>query len=200
MVDYVARAATRLGLSVVGRAHWGQGDYGALARRVLRARPTAVVLTGCICAGGPPLVIALRRTLGRSVAVLASDNFTFSANMAGPGAPPEMFGVYISGTGSDPAAPSALPAATSAFLRRVFPGRPLTDIDRFVPLAAAATQALLDAIRRSGGVSFDANGDPARAPVSIYRISKAAPPGPHLPVSGLLLDRVIEADPGLAAP
>jgi ABC-type branched-subunit amino acid transport system substrate-binding protein len=97
----------------------------------------------------------------------------------------------------------------------------LTDIDRFVPLAAAATQTLLEAIRRSdgsrasivaelthgraaetiiGGISFDANGDPSRTPVSIYRISKAAPPGRHLPVSGLLLDRVIEADPGLSAP
>jgi ABC-type branched-subunit amino acid transport system substrate-binding protein len=152
---------------------------------------------------------------------LASDNFTFSGNMAGPGTPPEAFGLYISGAGADPAAASALPAAARAFLRRVFPGRPLTDIDRFVPLAAAATETLLDAIRRSdgsrasiveeltrgraagtviGGVSFDANGDPARTPISIYRVSKAAPPGPHLPVSGLLLDRVIEADPGLSAP
>jgi hypothetical protein len=48
-------------------------------------------------------------------------------------------------------------------------------------------------------VSFDANGDPTRNPVSIYRISKAAPPAPHRGVSGLKLDRVIDADPALAA-
>jgi YVTN family beta-propeller protein len=222
MVDYVARAATRLGLSVVGRAHWGPpSTFASLAQRVLRARPAAVVLTGCICSHGGQLLVTLRRKLGRSVPVLASDNFTFAANMAGPGAPSEAFGVYISGTGADPADPSAFPPEMRAFLTRVFPGRPLTDIDRFVPLAAAATQALLEAIRRSdgsrasivaeltrgrasgtvlGGVSFDANGDPTRDPVSIYRISKAAPPGPHLAVSGLKLDRVIEADPALAAP
>jgi ABC-type branched-subunit amino acid transport system substrate-binding protein len=87
-------------------------------------------------------------------------------------------------------------------------------------MAAAATEALLDAIRLSDGsrasvveqltrgravtvlgtVTFDANGDPVRTPVSIYRISRRAPPGPHLPVSGLLLDRVIDADPALSAP
>ena len=220
MVEYVSRAAGRLGLTVVGRAHWGLPGYASLARRVLRARPTAVVVTGCICSHGGPLLVTLRRTLGRRVAMLASDNFTFAGNMAGPGAPPEAFGIYISGTGADPAS-SALPAETRAFLKAAFPGRPLTDIDRFVPLAAAATQALLDAIARSdgsrasivdeltrgraagtvlGNISFDANGDPARDPVSIYRISKAAPPAPHVPVTGLELDRVIEADPALARP
>jgi len=51
-----------------------------------------------------------------------------------------------------------------------------------------------------GGVSFDANGDPTRDPVSIYRISKMSRPTPHIPVSGLRLDRVIEADPALAEP
>jgi len=220
MVEYVSRAAGRLGLTVVGRAHWGLPGYASLARRVLRARPTAVVLTGCICSHGGPLLVTLRRTLGRRVAMLASDNFTFAGNMAGPGAPPEAFGIYISSTAVDPAF-SALPAETRAFLQAAFPGRRLTDIDRFVPLAAVATQALLDAIARSdgsrasivdeltrgraagtvlGNISFDANGDPTRDPVSIYRISKAARPAPHLPVSGLELDRVIEADPALAQP
>jgi YVTN family beta-propeller protein len=216
MVQYVANAARHLGLSVVGREHWGKPGYDALARRVLRTRPDAVVLTGCICSNGGDLLVTLRRTLGRSVAVLASDNFTFAGSMAA-GAPPEAFGVYISQAGQDPAAASP---ATRAFLERVFPGRPLSDIGPFAPLSAAATQALLDAIRRSdgsrasvaeeltrgraltvvGGVSFDANGDPVRTPISIYRISKQAPPGPHLAVSGLELDRVIQADPALAGP
>jgi YVTN family beta-propeller protein len=222
MAEYVDRAASRLGLSVVGRAHWNEsGPYTALAQSLRAARPTAVVLTGCICSNGGEVLVTLRRTLGRGVAVLASDNFTFSGDMAGRNAPPEAFGVYISGTGADPSAVSEFPPGTAEFLKRVFPGRPLNDIERYVPLAAAATQALLDAIRRSDGsrasiveeltrgraagtlvgtVSFDANGDLTHAPVSIYRISKAAGPTPHLPVSGLKLDRVIEADPALAAP
>jgi ABC-type branched-subunit amino acid transport system substrate-binding protein len=218
MVEYVGRAAKRLGLSVVGREHWESTAFASLARRVRAARPTAVVLTGCICSNGGELVVALRRALGPDVAVIASDNFTFNGNMADANAPPEVFGVYISSFGADT---TTFPRATRQFLTNVFPGRPLTDIAREVPLAAAATQALLDAIRRSDGsrasivqeltrgraagtvagtVSFDANGDPTRSLVSIYRISKAAPPGPHLPTSGLKLDRVIDADPALAAP
>jgi YVTN family beta-propeller protein len=221
MVEYVGRAASRLGLSVVGRAHWGRSGYASLARRVRAARPTAVVLTGCICSNGGELLVTLRRTLGPDVAVLASDNFTFSGDMAGPNAPREVFGVYISGTGVDPAAVSAFPGKSRQFLKRVFRGRDLTDIERYVPLAAAATQTLLEAIRRSDGsrasvveeltrgraagtlvgtVSFDANGDPTRSLVSIYRISKAAGSTPHRATSGLKLDRVIEADPALAAP
>jgi YVTN family beta-propeller protein len=221
MVEYVDRAARRLGLSVVGRAHWGPSGYESLARRIRASRATAVVLTGCVCSNGGELLVALRRNLGRGVAVLASDNFTFSGDMAGPGTPPEAFGTYISSTGADVAAVSSFPPETAQFLKRVFPGRPRTDIDRFVPLAAAATQTLLDAIRRSDGsrasvvqeltrgraagtlvgtVSFDANGNPTRAPVSIYRISKQAPPATHLQAWGLKLDRVINADPALAAP
>ena len=216
MVQYVANAARHLGLSVVGRAHWGKPGYDALARRVQRTRPDAVVLTGCFCSHGGDVLVTLRRRLGRDVAVLASDTFTFAGNMAA-GAPPEAFGVYISQAGEAPAAASP---ATRAFLERVFPGRPLSDIGAFTPLAAAATQALLDAVSRSdgsrasvaeeltrgraltvlGGVSFDANGDPVRTPISIYRISKHAPPGAHLAVSGLELDRVIQADPALAGP
>jgi branched-chain amino acid transport system substrate-binding protein len=221
MVEYVARAAGPLGLSVVGRGHWGSSGFASLARRVRAARPTAVVLTGCICSNGGELLVTLRRTLGSGVAVLASDNFTFGGNMAGPNAPPEVFGTYISLAGRDPAAPSDVPPQTVRFLKRVFPGRALTDIEPFVPVAAAATQTLLEAIRRSDGsrasvveelargraagtlagtVSFDANGDPTRSPISIYRISKAAPPAPHRGISGLKLDRVIDADPALAAP
>jgi ABC-type branched-subunit amino acid transport system substrate-binding protein len=178
-------------------------------------------LTGCICSNGGELLVTLRRTLGPDVAVLASDNLTFSGDMADPNAPPEVFGVYISGTGVDPAAVSAFPGKSRHFLKRVFRGRDLTDIERYVPLAAAATQTLLEAIRRSDGsrasiveeltrgraagtlvgtISFDANGDPTRSLVSIYRISKAAGSTPHRATSGLKLDRVIEADPALAAP
>lgn len=218
MVEYVNRAARRLGLTVVGHAHWKPSGLDALARRVRAAHPTAVVLTGCICTNGGGLVVALRRALGNGVPLFATDNFTFGGNMAGPNAPPEVFGVYISSNGADPAASRS---GTRQFLAKVFPGRALTDISLHVPLAAAATQALLEAIRRSDGsrasivdelargraagtvvgtVSFDANGDPTRSPVSIYRISKEASPGPHLPVSGLKLDRVLEADPALAAP
>jgi len=219
MATYVSRAARRAGLMVVGGAHWGRPPtFPMLAQRIRDARADAVVITGCICSDGGRLMVALRRGLGHGVPLLASDNFTFAGDMGSPDAPPEVFGTYISEAGADPA---TLGARGRGFLRRTFPGRPLTDIDRLVPAAAAAASALLDAIARSdgsrasiveelthgraaatplGSLSFDANGDVTRYPVSIYRISRDAPPGPHLPVQGLKLDRIIEADPAMSAP
>ena len=218
MVEYVSRAASRLGVGVAGHAHWGATGYDALARRIRRARSDAVVLTGCICSNGGHLLVALGRTLGTHTPLLASDNFTFAGNMAGPNAPRAAFGLYISSAGTEPV---ALSARARAFLHRAFPGRPLADIYPAVATAAAATQALVEAIGRSdgsrtsivdelthgrasgtilGNLTFDANGDSASEPVSIYRISRRAPAGPHRAVTGLVFDRVIEADGGLAAP
>ena len=79
--------------------------------------------------------------------------------------------------------------------------------------AAQATETMLDAIagsdgtrasvarrllaanaRRSfvGAVSFDANGDPSKVPIAIYRVDSHAPFAPHRGVQGLVVDRVLE--------
>jgi YVTN family beta-propeller protein len=213
MASYVEDAAGALGLHVAGLAEWSPtGRYRALAARIQRARADAVVITGCICTNGGQLVIDLRRGLGPSMPFLASDNFTCSCDMAAPGAPHEGYGMYITGAG---AAPARLSASARRFLHVVFPGRPLADIDANVPTAAAAAEALLQAIAASNGaradivaqlthnrvstttlgaVAFDANGDPVRAPFTIYRVTPNAPAMPHQPVGGRAVDRVIEAD------
>ena len=88
-----------------------------------------------------------------------------------------------------------------------------------MPTAAAATEALLQAISASNGaradivarlthdrvstttlgaIAFDANGDPVRAPFTVYRVTPDAPKTPHQPVGGRAVDRVIEADPTLS--
>jgi len=219
MVTYVARSARRLGLEVAGSGHWGpKGPYGPLASRIRAVHADAVVLTGCICSNAGELIVDLRHGLGPKVALLASDNFTCDCNMSGPDAPREGFGMYLTSAG---ATAIALPPSGRAFLRRVFPHRPSADLVVFVPIAAAATEALLEAIASSdgtrasvvgqlthervsntpiGSISFDANGDPVRAPFTVFRVSSNAPATPHVPTGGLVVDRVIDADPGLAAP
>jgi hypothetical protein len=44
----------------------------------------------------------------------------------------------------------------------------------------------------TGGVSFDAHGDPTPAPIAIYRVDSRLPAEPRLGVQGLALDRVVE--------
>jgi branched-chain amino acid transport system substrate-binding protein len=218
MVAYVQQAARRLGVRVVGSGHWGRGPYLALGRRIRASRPDAVVLTGCICSNGGGILTDLGRTLGPRVPFLATDNFTFAGNMAGPNAPAAAFRTYITQTR---AAAATLPPPGRAFLRATFPGRSLADLALDVPAAAAATDLLLNAIARSdgsrssvvdqlvrgravgsviGSVTFDADGDPAEASVTVSRVSRRAPKTPHLAVGGLQLVRVVIAEPGVAAP
>ena len=219
MVSYVSRASHHLGIDVAGTAHWtARGPYVALARTIRAAHADAVVLTGCICTNGGELITGLREGLGANVPFLASDNFTCTCDMGGPDAPVGAYGMYVTTAGT-PA--SRLSPAARRFLRGVLPGRNLTDISNAVPIAAAATDVLLQAIATSdgtrasiveqlthervgatpiGGVSFDANGDPSSAPFGVYRVSRQAPPVSHIPTGGLIVDQVIEADPGLAAP
>src|SRR5262249_11873178 len=152
------------------------------------------------------------------VPFLATDNFTFSGDMAQPGAPPAAFRTYVTGA---LAVPRGLPPQGRALMREIFPGRPLKDISRTVPAAAASMGLLLDAIARSDGTrasvvdqlvhgravgtplgsfAFDANGDPTLAPVTVTKISKSAGATPHVDPAGLAFVRVVNADPGIVAP
>ena len=119
-----------------------------------------------------------------------------------------------SGASSRPTArSSALPASGARFLATLLPGTRLDEIDPSVSNAAQATEILLDAISRSNGtrasitralfatdtnpgitgpISFDARGDPAPAPIAIYRIDSGAPRNSHQSVQGEMFQRVID--------
>jgi YVTN family beta-propeller protein len=217
MSTFVVNAAHALGVGVSGVGQWGQsGPYRGLATRIRRARADAVVITGCICTNGGGLLVGLRKVLGPSVPFLASDNFTCSCDMGGPGAPAAAIGMYITIAG---AAAPLLPTVGRTFVGRLFPNRPLADVSTFVPTAAAAAEALIRSIASSdgsrsdivaqlthgrlagspvGGVSFDANGDPTHAIFTVFRVARRAPFLPHVPTGGLRVDRVIDTDPALA--
>jgi branched-chain amino acid transport system substrate-binding protein len=207
-------AARKLRLHVAGEAAWNPEapGYEALARRVARAAPDAVVLGGCICENGPRLVRDLRAILDRHVALLAPDAFV-------PPPDDDSFlraraafdGLYI----TTPGLPvERLGRAGDKFRRAFMRGRRGAELDSYAVHAAQATKVLLDAIARSNGTrasvaselleshvtsdllgsfTFDRNGDPSSAPVSVFRLDLSGPPrvvaGARVP--GAVLDRVI---------
>jgi branched-chain amino acid transport system substrate-binding protein len=207
---YAAAAARKLGLAISGSAAWNASarSYRLPARRVARSGADAVLLSGCICSNGRKLVMDLRSVLGATATLIGTDNFSTTRGFRH--ARGAFDGLYISTAGL-PAA--ALPARGKRFLAQLAPGRPLYDVAEYAAYAAQAAETLLDAIARSngtrasvisellaskvgkgivGGVSFDTNGDPARAPIAIYRVDSHAPSEPHRGVQGLVLDRVLE--------
>jgi YVTN family beta-propeller protein len=217
MTEYVQRALRRLGVAVVGRAGWGQpsaAGFRSVVERVRASRADAVVLTGCICEGGTPLVVELRRVLGRRVPLIGSDNFVFTDDMSRGGF---LEGLYLTGAAS-PA--QAAPPAARRFLARAFPGRGPWDFDDWILPSADATLAALGAVEASDGTAagvtdalvrgrvdglarryaFDVNGDPITESVAVYRVSRRARPQPHRGLRGVVFDRVIDARPELVAP
>ena len=212
---YAGRAARKLGLAVAGSAVWNAGarSYRPLARRVARSGADAVLLSGCICSNGRKLVTDLRRVLPANATLIGTDNFTSIHGFSD--ARGAFDGLYVSTAGL-PAA--ALPTRGRRFLAELAPGRPLDDIEPYAAYAAQATEILLDAIARSNGtrasvisqllatkvgnglvgdVSFDANGDPAPAPIAIYRVDSHVPYKPHRGAQALVFDRVVQAPPSL---
>jgi branched-chain amino acid transport system substrate-binding protein len=65
LADGLAYAARKLGIPVVGRAHWDAKakDYRALAKRVARANPDTVLIAGYIFENAPQLIKDLRAAL-----------------------------------------------------------------------------------------------------------------------------------------
>ncbi len=176
---YVAQAARRLHLSVVGRETWDPNvaNYTPLGRRIARARADAVVLSGCICSDGSLLVEQLRATLGNGPLLVGTDNFGSTGNdVLAPG-------FFVSQAGLDA---TTLPRAG----RKLLPASSLP-WRITAAYAATATEVLLQAIAHSDGtrtsvlhaafstqlaggysgdVRFDENGDPVPEPVSVYRV------------------------------
>jgi branched-chain amino acid transport system substrate-binding protein len=195
-------AARQLSLGIAGTASWDErrssGD--ALAARIRRSRADAVVLAGLLNAGiDAALVARLHSTLGDGVPLVGDDGFLpipvllkDSRGLAR--------GMYITAAA---AFPGSLPAAGRAFLRRFTTAYPEQPASGFTAYAAQATEVLLAAIghsdgtRRSvtaellrvrvrdgllGSFRFDADGDPTRAMVAVFRVV----PGGH--IAGLPFD------------
>jgi DNA-binding SARP family transcriptional activator len=160
--SYFAVAAHRAGLAVRGRATWrGAGQTAAVIRRVRRAHPDVVYVSGLLDNGAGRVIRSLRRTLGPGVTLAGNEGLLPIGRLydrAGAAAT----GVLIA-TGSRPS-------------RAPHP---------FADLAARATEVALTAIARSDGSrrsvarslrslpQFDAAGDLRRAPVTILRAARA---------------------------
>ncbi len=188
--------AQALGLELAAGAAWDPHarSFEGLARRVAAAKPDAVVLAGA----GPPhvdsLLRDLRASLGRGVALIASDGFM---GVSGP----EARGMYIGNYGI----PNAeLPAEGKRFLGELEARGGDPGPDFTAAYGAQAAEILLDAIARSdgtrasvaeelraatvedgilGNIRFDRYGDLVEGPVTIYRLTQ----------KGMVVDRVIIA-------
>jgi branched-chain amino acid transport system substrate-binding protein len=195
-------AARRLSLDIVGRAAWDdrRSSADALAGRVRRLRADAVVLAGLLNSGiSAGLVADLRSALGDRVALVGDDGFlpipVLLRQTRGLAS-----GMYITAAAGFP---GNLPVAGREFLRRFAAAHPEQPASGFTAYAAEAAEVLLAAIRSSDGTrrsvttellrvrvrdgvlgtfGFDAQGDPTRAMVTVFRVS----PGGH--IDGLPFD------------
>lgn len=184
-------AARRLSLGMAGRAVWDErrSTPAELSARIRRSGADAVVLAGLLNYGFSADVVAqLRSTLGQRVALVGDDGFLpipillrDSRGLAR--------GMYITAAA---AFPGNLTATGRDFLRRLAAAYPEQPESGFTPYAAQATDVLLAAIARSdgtrrsvtaellgvklrdgplGSLALDAQGDPVRAMVSVFRVS-----------------------------
>jgi branched-chain amino acid transport system substrate-binding protein len=195
-------AARRLSLGIAGTTVWDERRSTAapLAARIRRSRADAVVLAGLLNFGiGAEVVAQLRATLGPHVALVGDDGFlpvpVLLRETRGLAR-----GMYITAAA---AFPGDLPATGRDFLRKLdaeYPGQPRSG---FAAYAAQAADVLLAAVGHSDGTrrsvtakllgvrledgplgkfSLDAQGDPIRPMVSVFRVS----PGRH--IDGLPFD------------
>jgi branched-chain amino acid transport system substrate-binding protein len=191
------RAARKLGLDIVLRAHWDPQaqSYRPLAEQVARARGDVVVLSGLLDNNGAGVVRDFRARLGRNVPLLATDGFTpvpLLIHQAGSAAQ----GVYISLSGLTI---QKLGAGGRRFARAFSATQPGIELEPSAIYAAQAAEVMLDAIAHSNGtrtsvveqlfatkirnglvgaVAFDTAGDITEAPITILRaeLSKGPPP------------------------
>ncbi|MFZ1878606.1 MAG: BTAD domain-containing putative transcriptional regulator, partial [Gaiellaceae bacterium] len=189
--SYVAGAARKLGVAIVGWKTWNvtASDYRGLAERVRRSRADAVVLSGCVCSNGLQLVTDLRAALGGDVTIIGTDNFSDTGSDFGTTF--GSLGLRVAGAGR---ATTTLPPAGRELLARVARQRVPGDVDPAAAYAAEAANVLLDAVARSDGtrasvdralfathlrtslvgpIAFNADGDPTPAPITIYRVDAA---------------------------
>jgi ABC-type branched-subunit amino acid transport system substrate-binding protein/streptogramin lyase/predicted Ser/Thr protein kinase len=146
--DPFSRAATRLGLDVVGSAGYDAEARGhaRLAERVADARPDGILLGGWWFEGGDRVLRALRERLGPRVVIMATQGFLPIPEMleqVGPAAR----GLYV--TAEDVPAAAREPSPASLRFARDFGQR--SSAEPFVLTAAQATDVVMRAIGRSDG-------------------------------------------------
>jgi branched-chain amino acid transport system substrate-binding protein len=196
--DDMRAAARTVGLDVVGAAGWDPSarDFARLARRVAAARPEAVLMAGAAPPATPALLRDLRAYLGHRPALIASDGFADFERLRESGRAAQ--GMYVGNAGI---ANAELPPAGRRLLHAA--RRPEADPDFSFAYGAQAADILLDAIARSDGtrasvtralrrtrvedgilgdIRFDRYGDPVKAPVTIYRMTRG----------GAVVDRVVQ--------
>ena len=211
-------AARKLGLGVVGRVSWdpSSGEYSQLARRVARARPTAVFLGGLLDTNAGAVIHALREQLGASVDLLGPDGLTplpILVQQAGRAA----LGMHVSLPG---VVTERLPPSGTRFVRDFGRTQAGVEIDPYSVYAAQATDVLLDAIARSDGTrasivqelfrtrirngllgsfGFDANGDVTEGPVTILRVHHGGRSTAVHSAEGGVVERVVRPEAKLVA-
>ena len=176
------RAARRLGLTVAGVASLEPRakSFGAPAARVARARPDGILFPELYFENPGALLKALRDRLGPEIVLIGNDFVGYAEP-----------GMYLTSTGR---ANESLSPAGQRFLREFAATQPGGSVPSlgYIPEAAQAAEALLDAIERSDGTrvsvlqelrrleiedgilgtfSFDENGDMTPAAISVYRVT-----------------------------
>jgi branched-chain amino acid transport system substrate-binding protein len=192
--DPFSRAATRLGLEVVGSAGYDAEarSQARFAARVADARPDGVFLGGQWFAGGDRVLRALRARLGARIPIMATDQFIPIPDMleqVGPAAR----GLYVTATD----VPAAAREPNPALLRFARDFGQLSSAEPYVLPAAQAADVVMRAIARSDGTRasvleeirsgavkngvlgafrFD-RGDITPATVPIFRVTGRTPAG-----------------------
>jgi DNA-binding SARP family transcriptional activator/ABC-type branched-subunit amino acid transport system substrate-binding protein/DNA-binding beta-propeller fold protein YncE len=208
-----ATTAREIGLDVAQEIRVSPtDDPGAVARRVARSRPDAVLVAALIDSGAGGLVRSLRRVLGPRVTLLATDGVlpvsTFFESAGG-----EARGTLIAVPGI---ARERLGPTGQRFASRFAATHGGQPPDVTAIYAAAATQVLLDAIARSdgsrasvsralpgtvladsvlGAIALDPRGDLRAPSITIVRAERAGGSDVLLSSDGATIDRVMTGAP-----
>ena len=189
-----ARAARRLGLTVVGPSVWNYEakSYTPFVTRVARSHPDAVFLGTFLSPGSVRLIKDLRSALPAGALLMVPDGFVPSDLVTYGGAAAEGMTVSVAGLPTE-----QLPARGRRFVEDFEQATGNTKpTGRHSIVAAQATEVLLDAIARSDGTrasvvkqlfrtrvtngilgsfGFDRNGDTTAGAVTVYRITHGSP-------------------------
>jgi len=206
------RAARELGLTIVGSAEWEPEarSYDVQANRVAQTRPDGVFFADLYFENPDAVLNALRERLRPDVALITNE----SAGYAAPG-------MYLTTTAR---ADESVTPRGQRLLREFAKTQPdgVLPSAFFIPEAAQAAEALLEAIERSNGTRasvtrelldleiedgilgsfrFDANGDMTPAMINVFRITgkKREADAPDI-WGGADFDRVVRVPPALVAP
>ena len=153
VADFFQKAATQLGIKVVGRDSWDPkaANYQALMQKIKAANPGAIFLGGLICSNGGQLIKDKVAVLGANsgVKLIAPDGFFISSTLTGAGsAGAAGQGMYVSNAGV-PA--DKLVGAGKTFIDQFKAKYGVTTVQPYTAYAAQTAQVLLNAIAASDG-------------------------------------------------